>query len=176
MIEDENHSKRVLIVGAGIAGMQAALDIAGSGYEVVLVERLPSIGGHMHQLSATFPTLDCAQCIMTPRTVDVGRHENIRLHVYSEDEEISGEMGDFRVRIRRKPAYVDWEVCNGCGDCAQVCPVGSIANRPHERHSIDDDTCTRCNMCFEICLDGSVEVVSAEQICATSPVAVEKVD
>jgi heterodisulfide reductase subunit A len=116
-------SKRVLIVGAGIAGMQAALDIANSGHQVVLVDRLPSIGGHMHQLSETFPTLDCAQCIMTPRTVDVGRHDNIRLHVYSEIEEISGELGDYRVRIRRKPAYVDWDACTACGECTEACPL-----------------------------------------------------
>ncbi|MEJ2209253.1 MAG: FAD-dependent oxidoreductase, partial [Anaerolineae bacterium] len=116
-------NKRVLIVGAGIAGMQAALDIAGSGYDVVLVERQPSIGGHMHQLSETFPTLDCAQCIMTPRTVEVGRHERIKLHVYSEIEAIEGEMGDFRVRIRRKPAYVDWDACTGCGACSEKCPT-----------------------------------------------------
>ncbi len=118
-----NHnSNRVLIVGAGIAGMQAALDIAGSGYEVVMVDRLPSIGGHMHQLSETFPTLDCAQCIMTPRTVDVGRHELIKLHVYSEIESISGQAGDFQVRIRRKPAYVNWDVCTACGACSEACP------------------------------------------------------
>jgi len=122
MAGNGNHSKRVLIVGAGIAGMQAALDIAGSGYEVVLVDRLPSIGGHMHQLSETFPTLDCAQCIMTPRTVDVGRHDKIRLYVYSEVESVSGEIGDFRVRIRRKPAYVKWDVCTGCGACTEACP------------------------------------------------------
>jgi heterodisulfide reductase subunit A len=112
----------VLIVGAGIAGMQATLDIANSGYQVVLVDRLPSVGGHMHQLSETFPTLDCAQCILTPRTVDVGRHEKITLHVYSEVEEIRGEMGDFRVRIRRKPAYVNWDTCTGCGECTEKCP------------------------------------------------------
>jgi heterodisulfide reductase subunit A len=116
-------SQRVLIVGGGIAGMQAALDIANSGYEVVLVDRLPSVGGHMHQLSETFPTLDCAQCIMTPRTVDVGRHENIHLHVYSEVEEIRGDTGDFVVRIRRKPAFVDWDLCTACGLCTEKCPM-----------------------------------------------------
>jgi len=115
-------SKRVLIVGAGIAGMQAALDIANSGYQVVLVDRLPSVGGHMHQLSETFPTLDCAQCIMTPRTVDVGRHARIKLHVYSEIEGISGEIGNFQVRIRRKPAYVNWDLCTACGACSEKCP------------------------------------------------------
>lgn len=123
MSKGENgYSRRVLIVGGGIAGMQAALDIAGSGYEVVLVDRLPSVGGHMHQLSETFPTLDCAQCIMTPRTVDVGRHEHIKLHVYSEVEAISGEMGHFQVRIRRKPAYVNWDLCTACGACTEKCP------------------------------------------------------
>jgi heterodisulfide reductase subunit A len=119
---EHGYSRRVLIVGAGIAGMQAALDIANSGYEVVLVDRLPSIGGHMHQLSETFPTLDCAQCILTPRTVDVGRHENIKLQVYSEIEEISGDLGDFRVRLRRKPAYVNWDLCTACGACSEKCP------------------------------------------------------
>ncbi|MBN1660126.1 MAG: CoB--CoM heterodisulfide reductase iron-sulfur subunit A family protein [Anaerolineae bacterium] len=123
MTEQPDYTKRVLIVGAGIAGMQAALDIANSGYEVVLVDRLPSIGGHMHQLSETFPTLDCAQCILTPRTVDVGHHDKIKLHVYSEIEEIAGEMGDFRVRIRRKPSYVDWDACTGCGACSEKCPT-----------------------------------------------------
>jgi heterodisulfide reductase subunit A len=123
MAERAEHSKRVLIVGAGIAGMQAALDIANSGYEVVLVDRWPSIGGHMHQLSETFPTLDCAQCILTPRTVDVGRHEKIKLHTYSEIEAISGEMGDFQVRIRRKPAYVNWDLCTACGTCTEQCPT-----------------------------------------------------
>jgi heterodisulfide reductase subunit A len=113
---------RVLIIGAGIAGMQAALDIANSGYDVVLVDRLPSVGGHMHQLSETFPTLDCAQCIMTPRTVDVGRHEKIKLHMYSEIEEITGSIGDFRVHIRRNPAYVDWDACTACGACTEKCP------------------------------------------------------
>jgi heterodisulfide reductase subunit A len=123
MPEAENApSSRVLIVGAGIAGMQAALDIANSGYEAVMVDRLPSVGGHMHQLSETFPTLDCAQCIMTPRTVDVGRHQKIKLHVYSEIEAIVGSIGDFRVRIRRNPAYVNWDACTACGECTEKCP------------------------------------------------------
>ena len=120
--EQARVSKRVLIVGAGIAGIQAALDIANSGYEVVLVDRLPSVGGHMHQLSETFPTLDCSQCIMTPRTVEVGRHQNIKLYVYSEVEEIQGDAGNFHVRIRRKPAYVKWDLCTACGACTEACP------------------------------------------------------
>jgi len=114
---------RALIVGAGIGGMQAALDIANAGYEILLVERLPSIGGRMAQLSETFPTLDCAQCILTPRTVEVGHHERIRLHTYSEVERIEGEIGDFHVRIRRHATYVDWEACTGCGLCQEKCPT-----------------------------------------------------
>ncbi len=115
-------NNRALVIGAGIAGIQAALDIANSGYEVVLVERLPSIGGHMAQLSETFPTLDCSQCIMTPRTVEVGHHEKIKLYTYSEVEELSGAVGDFKVKIRRKAAYVNWDVCTGCGVCQEKCP------------------------------------------------------
>jgi heterodisulfide reductase subunit A len=115
--------ERALVIGAGIAGIQASLDIANSGYEVVLVEKEPSIGGHMAQLSETFPTLDCSQCIMTPRTVEVGKHENIHLYTYSEVEEISPDAnGDFNVHIRRRAAYVNWDLCTGCGVCQEKCP------------------------------------------------------
>ena len=120
--------QRVLIIGAGIAGMQAALDIANAGYEVVLVEREPSIGGRMAQLSETFPTLDCAQCILTPRTVEVGHHENIRLRTYSEVEAVEGNLGDFRVRIRRHAAYVNWDICTGCGLCQEKCPKRVVSD------------------------------------------------
>src|SRR5512141_2517755 len=97
-------TERALVIGAGIAGIQAALDIANSGYEVVLVEKEPSIGGHMAQLSETFPTLDCSQCILTPRTVEVGHHENIRLYTYSQLESLERDpdSGSFTARIRRK--------------------------------------------------------------------------
>jgi heterodisulfide reductase subunit A len=115
---------RVLTIGAGIAGIQAALDIANSGFEVVLVEKEPSIGGHMAQLSETFPTLDCSQCILTPRTVEVGHHENIRLYVNSHVEQVTKDesTGDFDVLIRRRAAYVDWDICTGCGVCQEKCP------------------------------------------------------
>ncbi len=120
--QDNTPVSKVLIIGAGIAGMQAALDIANAGYPVLLVDKLPSIGGHMAQLSETFPTLDCAQCIMTPRTVEVGHHDNIQLMTYSEIASVAGEMGNFRVTVRRNPAYVNWDVCTGCGVCTEKCP------------------------------------------------------
>jgi heterodisulfide reductase subunit A len=113
---------KALVIGAGIAGIQASLDIANSGYQVALVERQPSIGGHMAQLSETFPTLDCSQCIMTPRTVEVGHHENIKLYTYSEVAEVSGAPGDFTVKIRQKAKYVNWDNCTGCGVCQEKCP------------------------------------------------------
>jgi heterodisulfide reductase subunit A len=115
---------RALVIGAGIAGIQASLDIANSGYEVVLVEKEPSIGGHMAQLSETFPTLDCSQCILTPRTVEVGHHENIRLYTYSEVEDIQRDEAaeEFVVRIRRRSAYIKWDLCTGCGVCQEKCP------------------------------------------------------
>jgi len=125
---DQSPLPRALIVGAGIAGMQAALDIANAGYDVVLVDRLPSVGGRMAQLSETFPTLDCAQCILTPRTVEVGHHEHIHLYTYSEVEAIEGEIGHFRVRIRRHAAYVDWDKCTGCGFCQEKCPRQVISD------------------------------------------------
>ncbi|HIE08301.1 MAG TPA: CoB--CoM heterodisulfide reductase iron-sulfur subunit A family protein, partial [Armatimonadetes bacterium] len=114
---------RALVIGGGIAGIQAALDIAEAGFEVVLVERMPSIGGRMAQLSETFPTLDCAQCILTPKMVEASRHPRIRLLTYSEVEEVSGYVGNFRVKVRRKATFVDWERCTGCGVCVEKCPV-----------------------------------------------------
>ena len=112
-----------LIVGGGIAGIQAALDIANAGYKVYLVEREPSIGGHMIQLDKTFPTLDCSACIETPKMSDVGSHPNIELLTYSEVEEVSGFIGNFKAKIRKKARYVDEGKCTGCGLCFQECPV-----------------------------------------------------
>ena len=113
----------VLVVGGGIAGMQAALDIADSGHKAYLVERDPTIGGHMLQFDKTFPTLDCAACIGTPKMVDVGQNPNIELHTYSEVVEISGFVGNYKVKIRKKPRYVDLKKCTGCGECTKACPV-----------------------------------------------------
>jgi len=115
-------TKRALVIGGGIAGMQAAIDIADAGHEVVLVERTSSIGGRMSQLSETFPTLDCASCVLTPKMVEVGHHDNIKLLTYSEVEEVEGYVGNFTVKIRRKAAYVDWDKCTGCGVCEEKCP------------------------------------------------------
>ncbi len=111
-----------LVIGAGIAGIQAALNIADSNHKVYLVEREPSIGGRMIQLDKTFPTLDCSSCILTPKMAAVGSHPNIELMTYSEVEEVSGYIGNFRAKIRKKPRYVDPEVCNGCGVCIEKCP------------------------------------------------------
>jgi heterodisulfide reductase subunit A len=112
----------VLIVGAGIAGIQAALNIANADHKVYLVERDPSVGGRMIQLDKTFPTLDCSSCILTPKMASVGSHPNIELMTYSEVEEVSGYIGNFKVKVRKKPRYVDSELCNGCGICMEKCP------------------------------------------------------
>jgi len=117
---------RVLVIGGGIAGIQAALDVAQGGKEVVLVEREPSIGGHMAQLSETFPTLDCSQCILTPKMVEVRTNPNIKLYTYSEVEDINGYVGNFRVKIRKKSRSVIEELCTGCGACIEKCPQKKI--------------------------------------------------
>jgi heterodisulfide reductase subunit A len=116
-------TRRALVIGGGVAGIQAALDIADAGHEVVLVEREPSIGGKMAGLSETFPTLDCSQCILTPRMVDVGQHPRIRLYTYSEVEAVNGFVGNFKVSIRQKARYVDMGKCTGCGECWNACPL-----------------------------------------------------
>ncbi len=112
-----------LIVGAGIAGMQAALEIADSGHKVYLVERTPSIGGHMAQLDKTFPTLDCSACILTPKMTQVGSHPNIELMTFSEVTDVSGFIGNFKVKVRKKARYVDVSNCSGCAECEKACPV-----------------------------------------------------
>jgi heterodisulfide reductase subunit A2 len=115
-------TRRAMVIGGGVAGIQAALDVAEAGYQVVLVEREPSIGGKMAGLSETFPTLDCSQCILTPRMVDVGQHPNITLHTYSEVEAVEGYVGNFKAAIRKKARYVDMAKCTGCGQCWNACP------------------------------------------------------
>jgi len=112
-----------MVVGAGIAGIEAALKIAEAGRKVYLVEKEPSIGGHMAMFDKTFPTLDCAACILTPKMVAVGKHPNIELMTYTEVEEVSGFVGNFEVKLRRKARYIDEEKCTGCGSCLERCPV-----------------------------------------------------
>ena len=113
----------ILVIGAGIAGMQASLDIADKGFKVHLVEKDPCIGGHMAQLDKTFPTLDCSACISTPKMVDTANHPNINLLTYSEIVQVEGKAGNFKVTVKKKPRFVDVTKCTGCADCAAQCPV-----------------------------------------------------
>jgi heterodisulfide reductase subunit A len=128
LMSETEKQPSALVIGAGIAGIQAALDIADAGFKVYLVEREPSIGGHMSQLDKTFPTLDCSACIMTPKMVDVARHPNIEMLTYSEVEWVQGEAGKFQARIRKKARSVDIDKCTGCGICIEQCP---IRNEPY---------------------------------------------
>jgi heterodisulfide reductase subunit A len=177
---------RALVIGAGIAGLQAALDIADSGYDVALVECLPSIGGHMAQLSETFPTLDCSQCILTPRTVEVGHHPHIQLYTYSELVELHGDAGRFTARIRRHPAYVRWDLCTGCGVCQSKCPAempaefdGGLGSRKAiytlspqavpNKPVIDREQCRyftqgKCRICERLCPVGAIDYEQTEQM------------
>jgi len=166
-------AKAGLVIGAGIAGIQAALDLADQGFTVYLVEKNPSIGGRMAQLDKTFPTLDCAACIMTPKMVDAGRHTNIKLLTYAEVKEVHREGKNFRVKILKKPRYVDEKKCTGCGACAQLCPV-EIPNDFDERmgvrnavyvpfpqavpliYTIDREHCLECELCQNVCMAGAI--------------------
>jgi len=158
----------VLIVGGGIAGIQAALDLADSEFRVYVVEDTPSIGGVMTQLDKTFPTNDCAMCILAPKLVRAGRHANIYLLTNAEIKNVEGEAGNFRVTIRRRARYVDSEKCTGCGVCAQECPVEAVdeydegLNKRNaifvkylqavpSTFSIDREKCIGCGTCQEVC-------------------------
>lgn len=175
-----------LIIGGGIAGIQAALEIADSEHKVYLVERDPSIGGHMIQFDKTFPTLDCSACILTPKMTSVGMHPYIELMAYSEVEEISGFVGSFKARIRKKARYVDEDKCNGCGVCVTKCPwkadsefdlglserkaiytpfAQAVPNIP----VIDTEHCAyflkgKCRACEKFCELGAIDFEQVDQI------------
>ena len=170
----------VAVVGAGVAGIQAALDIAAHGIHVHLIEREPTIGGHMAQLDKTFPTNDCSMCILSPKMVDVARHPYITIHTCSEVEKVEGEIGHFRLTLRKYPRFVDESTCTGCGDCVLVCPV-EVYNRfdagigvrkaiykPHSQAMPDivvkdPDHCIECGLCYDVCGPGSVKREDKEQ-------------
>ena len=178
-------TRKALVVGGGIAGIQASLNIANSGYKVILVEKEPSIGGKMAQLSETFPTLDCSQCILTHRMVEVERHPNINLMVSSEVTRISGFVGNFEVTIRKKKTYVNAEKCNGCGICIEKCPRKTdsefdralskrkVIYRPFPQAVpnipvIDGEHCLyllkgRCGVCRDVCGPGAIEFEQEER-------------
>jgi len=128
MLDSDNKSKNskigaVMVVGAGIGGVQSSIDLADSGYKVYLVEKSPAIGGVMAQLDKTFPTNDCSMCIISPKLLDCARNNNIELLTYSEVENVTGEPGNFKVRVKRKARYIDESKCTGCGECTKNCPV-----------------------------------------------------
>jgi heterodisulfide reductase subunit A len=165
----------VLVIGGGIAGIQASLDLAEKGLNVYLVEKSPSIGGRMAQLDKTFPTNDCSICILAPKMIDCFNHPDITVYAYSEVTEVSRYGGSFQVRIVTRPRYVDEEKCNGCGDCIQACPFRSrdIFNAGlgsgRSLHFffpqavprvplIDLDTCNRCGNCVAACSAGAIDL------------------
>ena len=172
-----NEAPGILVVGGGIAGIQAALDAAEQGVNVYLVERKPSIGGRMAQLDKTFPTLDCSACILTPKMVEVARHPNIKLLAYSEVQEVKRNEKNFEVKVLKKPRFVDETKCTGCGICAQHCPV-EVPNEfdmglgirkaiyipfPQAiplKYTIDDENCIKCELCRRVC---KAEAVNFDQ-------------
>ena len=127
MADSKESKPSVLVVGGGIAGIQASLDLADAGIQVHLVEREPTIGGHMAMFDKTFPTLDCSACILTPKMTTVGSHPKINMMTYSEVDKISGAIGDFTVSVRRKASYIDHDKCTGCGICMEKCPYKKLS-------------------------------------------------
>ncbi len=178
--------RRALIIGGGISGIQAAIDIGFAGYEAVIVEREPSIGGRMAQFDKTFPTLDCAACILTPKTVTVSRDKNITIHTYAEVEEVSGYVGSFVAKIRRRARSVDADKCTGCGTCWQKCPkrVTSEFDQHLGRRKaiyipfpqavprvpvIDRDNCLyfqrgKCRICEKSCEVGAIDFSQEDEV------------
>ena len=160
--------KKCLVIGGGVAGIQSALDLADMGFKTYVVERNPTIGGRMGQLDKTFPTLDCSMCILAPKMVDTSKHENIELITYAEVKEVDGYIGNFTVKVEKKPRYVKEEDCTGCGQCQEVCPI-EIPNYYDEGvgmvraayipfpqavplcATIDKNYCIDCGLCETVC-------------------------
>ena len=180
-------TKRALVIGGGIAGIQTALDIADAGFPVDIVEKQPTIGGKMAQLDKTFPTLDCAACILTPKMVDVAQNEKIRIFSYSEVEKVSGFVGNFDVSIRKKARFVDENKCTGCGLCTEKCPQKKVPNEFNLKMdnrravyipfaqavpkvaTIDAEYCTmmktgKCGICSKVCTAGAIDYKQQDQI------------
>ena len=172
--------KRALVIGGGIAGIQTALDIADAGFEVDIVEKEPTIGGKMTQIDKTFPTLDCAACILTPKMVDAAQNEKIKIYSYSEVQSVKGFVGNFRVTIKKKARDVDETKCTGCGLCTEKCPQKKVPNAFNlgldQRRAIyipfaqavpkiatiDADYCTmlktgKCGVCSKVCTAGAID-------------------
>ncbi|MBE6590928.1 MAG: CoB--CoM heterodisulfide reductase iron-sulfur subunit A family protein [Ruminococcaceae bacterium] len=179
-------TKRALVIGGGIAGIQTALDIADAGFEVDIVEKEPTIGGKMAQLDKTFPTLDCAACILTPKMVDAAQHEKITIYSYSEVEEVKGFVGNFDVKIKKKARYVKPELCTGCGLCTEKCPQKKVPNQfnlgmdnrraiyiPFAQAvpkiaTIDADYCTmlktgKCGVCSKVCTAKAIDYTQKDE-------------
>ena len=178
-------TKRALVIGGGIAGIQTALDIAEAGYPVDIVEKQPTIGGKMTQIDKTFPTLDCSSCILTPKMVECAQNENITIYSYSEVEAVTGFVGNFTVKIRRKARFVDETKCTGCGVCTEKCPVKNVPNEynlgMNNRHAayipfaqaipnvavLDSTRCLKltkgkCGLCERLCSAGAINYVQKE--------------
>ncbi|MHC4428227.1 MAG: 4Fe-4S binding protein [Planctomycetota bacterium] len=180
-------NRATLVVGGGIAGLQAALELADAGFPVYVVEREPSIGGHMAQFDKTFPTLDCAACILTPKMSEVGQHEMITMLAYSELEQLEGSVGNFTARVRRKARYVNEADCTGCGLCAQKCPRKVLdetfeVGMGHRRSIympfpqavpripvIERETCIwfergKCGACKKLCPTGAIDFDQEDEV------------
>ena len=179
-------TKRALVIGGGIAGIQTALDIADAGFEVDIVEKKPTIGGKMAQLDKTFPTLDCAACILTPKMVEVAQNEKIRIFSYSEVTEVKGFVGNFTAKIKKKARYVKEDVCTGCGICTEKCPMKKVPNEfnlgmnnrtaiyiPFAQAvpkvaTIDASNCTmmksgKCGLCAKLCTAGAIDYTQKDE-------------
>ena len=178
--------KRALVIGGGIAGIQTALDIAEAGFDDDIVEKTPTIGGKMAQIDKTFPTLDCASCIVTPKMVDCSQNEKIHIYSYSEVEDVKGFVGNFTVKIKKKARYVDENKCTGCGDCTTKCPMKNVPNEfnlgldnrraiyiPFAQAvpkvaTIDPNYCNmlkngKCGVCAKVCSAGAIDYKQQDQ-------------